>query len=248
MLMNLIDFDMDIQQAISAPRIAFMEPRFARGGPEPSQPPPSMRANRARICAHTWTNTASATPTASPSSTTMRENPVRFTGGADPRSAGRGGFWVLSIARSRESTMEIRAYEKKDANEIVHLFHETVHSVNRSDYSREQVEAWAPGRSRRRRVAPAHGRRAKHSSQSEEGGVVGFAELEEMDTWTCSTCGVIVWAWCRAEFVSGHRTVRPAPGPPPDLHRSQHYGPSVFRAARLSYVCASKKSGGGASG
>jgi hypothetical protein len=38
----------------------------------------------------------------------------------------------------------IRDYEQVDARAIVRLFYETVHFVNRADYSEEQVEAWAP--------------------------------------------------------------------------------------------------------
>ena len=43
-----------------------------------------------------------------------------------------------------EST-RIREYRAGDAPEIARLFYETVRSVNRADYSEEQVEAWAPG-------------------------------------------------------------------------------------------------------
>jgi hypothetical protein len=38
----------------------------------------------------------------------------------------------------------IRAYQAGDASAIVRLFYETVRSVNRADYSDEQVRAWAP--------------------------------------------------------------------------------------------------------
>ncbi len=41
-------------------------------------------------------------------------------------------------------TTEIRDYEAGDAPEIARLFYETVCSVNRADYSEEQVVAWAP--------------------------------------------------------------------------------------------------------
>lgn len=74
--------------------------------------------------------------------------------------------------------MEIRDYKEGDAEEIAHLFHETVHSVNRPDYSREQVEAWAPeipdaAEWHRRMVA------GKTLVAEQAGEVVGFAELEE---------------------------------------------------------------------
>ena len=41
-------------------------------------------------------------------------------------------------------TTRIRYYEAEDALQIARLFYETVRSVNRADYSEEQVQAWAP--------------------------------------------------------------------------------------------------------
>lgn len=41
--------------------------------------------------------------------------------------------------------MEIRVYRKEDIREIVELFYHTVHTVNREDYSQEQLDAWADG-------------------------------------------------------------------------------------------------------
>ena len=74
--------------------------------------------------------------------------------------------------------MEIRAYKPSDAPGISRLFYETVRSVNLADYSEEQVEAWAP-----RVPDPGewHVRMAARRTlvAVEDGGVVGFAELEE---------------------------------------------------------------------
>ena len=72
----------------------------------------------------------------------------------------------------------IRAYQAGDASAIVRLFYETVRSVNRADYSDEQVRAWAPS------VPDPNGWHARMAGRltlvAEEGGeVVGFAELEE---------------------------------------------------------------------
>ncbi len=73
---------------------------------------------------------------------------------------------------------KVRAYRAEDAPEIVGLFYETVRSVNRADYTEEQVEAWAP------RVPDAgewHARMAgRRTLVAEEGDeVVGFVELED---------------------------------------------------------------------
>jgi putative acetyltransferase len=75
-------------------------------------------------------------------------------------------------------TVRIRDYEAGDAPEVVRLFYETVRSVNRADYSDEQVRAWAPG-------VPDpdewHARMVTRKTlvAEEDGQVVGFAELEE---------------------------------------------------------------------
>jgi putative acetyltransferase len=81
------------------------------------------------------------------------------------------------MIRTAVQNRGIRNYEAGDAPEIVRLFFETVHSVNRADYSNEQLEAWAAG-------VPDpeewHARMAgRRTLVAEEGGeVVGFAELE----------------------------------------------------------------------
>ena len=72
----------------------------------------------------------------------------------------------------------IRDYEQVDAPAIARLFYETIRSVNRADYSEEQVEAWAPA------IPDAgewHERMAgRRTLVAAEGGeVVGFCELEE---------------------------------------------------------------------
>ena len=40
--------------------------------------------------------------------------------------------------------IRIRDYEHGDAVTIVHLFFNTIHSINQLDYSVEQVQAWSP--------------------------------------------------------------------------------------------------------
>ncbi len=42
--------------------------------------------------------------------------------------------------------MEIRRYTQEDCSEILELFYETVHNVNKRDYSQIQLDAWADGR------------------------------------------------------------------------------------------------------
>lgn len=40
--------------------------------------------------------------------------------------------------------MFLREYAPSDTEEVINLFRDTVRSVNSADYTREQVEAWAP--------------------------------------------------------------------------------------------------------
>ena len=75
-------------------------------------------------------------------------------------------------------SVRIRGYEAGDAPEIVRLFYQTVRSVNRADYSEEQVEAWAPGvPDEDEWHARMIGRRTLVAE--EDGEVIGFAELED---------------------------------------------------------------------
>lgn len=40
--------------------------------------------------------------------------------------------------------MKIRRFQDEDISQIVNLFYDTVHSVNKKDYSKEQLNVWAP--------------------------------------------------------------------------------------------------------
>ena len=74
--------------------------------------------------------------------------------------------------------MHIRDYRRGDAEAIVRLFYETIHSVNLGDYSQAQVDAWAPAVPdpeawHQRMIA----RRTLVAIR--DGEVVGFADLED---------------------------------------------------------------------
>jgi gamma-glutamyltranspeptidase / glutathione hydrolase len=85
MLMNFIDFDMDIQQAIAAPRIGFIEPDWlaAEGGiPEP------VRAELAALGHNVYVEPELGNAHGLTVEYGAGGEPVRFSGGADPRAAG----------------------------------------------------------------------------------------------------------------------------------------------------------------
>lgn len=74
--------------------------------------------------------------------------------------------------------MKIRKYQEQDLDAIVKLFYDTVHSVNRKDYTEEQVCAWADGR-----VDTEMWNRSfeEHTTvvAEQEGEIVGFGDMDE---------------------------------------------------------------------
>ncbi|MFQ5631463.1 MAG: gamma-glutamyltransferase, partial [bacterium] len=85
MVMNLIDFEMDIQQAIAAPRISFIEPDWLAVEEKISE---SVR-NELQAMGHKI-RTVRGLGNAHGLAIEYGKNgkPVRFTGGADPRGQG----------------------------------------------------------------------------------------------------------------------------------------------------------------
>ena len=86
MIMNLIDFDMDVQQAISAPRFSFRT-ELVRGGGRHA----CLRSGRAR--GHGPRRLRRRVGLGNAHGLTIEygprsRRPVRFTGGADPRGEG----------------------------------------------------------------------------------------------------------------------------------------------------------------
>lgn len=73
--------------------------------------------------------------------------------------------------------MRIRLYSESDFEEILALFFETVRTVNRRDYSDEQVRAWAPDRPDRVRWKKSFSDKSVFLAES-DGKVLGFGELE----------------------------------------------------------------------
>ena len=72
--------------------------------------------------------------------------------------------------------MELRPYQPQDLDAILELFYETVHAVNRRDYSPSQLDAWAPKQPDRDRWAQSLA--AHYTVVAVAGGTVaGFADL-----------------------------------------------------------------------
>jgi putative acetyltransferase len=88
--------------------------------------------------------------------------------------------------------IQVRNYKQSDAASIVRLFYDTIHSINRRDYSAEQVNAWAP-------TIPDptiwHHRMIARSTlvAEQDGDLLGFAEMEPR--------GHLDMIYCRGDVV-----------------------------------------------
>lgn len=73
--------------------------------------------------------------------------------------------------------MKIRNYMSTDYDEIVDLFFNTVHSINKSDYSTQQLNAWATGNVDKTKW---HNSFLEHYTVVAEldGKIVGFGDLD----------------------------------------------------------------------
>ena len=77
-----------------------------------------------------------------------------------------------------ERKMIVRKYKETDCRETAALFYETVHNVNRRDYSRRQCEAWAP---EKRNLTAWNERFLRHFSfvAVEDGKIIGFGDIDD---------------------------------------------------------------------
>ncbi|MEZ2304049.1 MAG: GNAT family N-acetyltransferase [Microcoleus sp.] len=87
--------------------------------------------------------------------------------------------------------MKVRNYEIGDTEQIIKLFYETVHQVNIQDYTKAQVDAWAPVDSDRENWVKSLSN--KFTFVATEGDIIaGFGELE--------TNGHIDRFYCHKDF------------------------------------------------
>lgn len=71
----------------------------------------------------------------------------------------------------------IRDYQASDSIQIAELFYQTIHTVNRIDYTPEELQAWAPAIEQQRWKARLQ--RTKPIIAEKQGIIMGFAELED---------------------------------------------------------------------
>ena len=83
--------------------------------------------------------------------------------------------------------MKIRLFEKKDAEKIAQLFYETVREINIRDYSKAQVQAWAPDNIHFRDWENRCSDRFTYVAD-DKGVIAGFGELEPNGHIDCFYC------------------------------------------------------------
>jgi putative acetyltransferase len=83
--------------------------------------------------------------------------------------------------------MEIRLFHPQDAEQVALLFHETIHEINRRDYSGSQVKAWAPDNLYFRDWAKVCATRFTYVADK-AGLILGFGELEVNGHIDCFYC------------------------------------------------------------
>lgn len=83
--------------------------------------------------------------------------------------------------------MQIRLFEERDAEQVAQLFHDTVRAINIRDYSRSQVEAWAPNDIHFRDWVAICSQRITYVAD-DQGTIAGFGELEPHGHIGCFYC------------------------------------------------------------
>ncbi len=75
--------------------------------------------------------------------------------------------------------MEIRKFQASDISQIVQLFYGTVHSVNKKDYTQEQLDAWASKEDEELRLASWRESMSNNIAFVAliEGIIVGFSDM-----------------------------------------------------------------------
>ena len=83
--------------------------------------------------------------------------------------------------------MRVRTYEISDTKQIVKLFYDTVHEVNIRDYTKAQVDAWAPANIDLETWTKSLN--SKYTFVAEEADkILGFGELEASGHIDCFYC------------------------------------------------------------
>lgn len=88
----------------------------------------------------------------------------------------------------QEQALKIRVYQEADAPVLAELYYQTIHQINRQDYSAEQVNAWAPEASRQADKWREKWKKLAPMVAVMGDKIVGFAEFESNGHIDCFYC------------------------------------------------------------
>lgn len=89
--------------------------------------------------------------------------------------------------------MNIRTYRISDTQAIMQLFYDTIHTINRRDYTKAQIDAWAPETMEVEAWVKglSHDRKVVYVAEVSVAGkeqIIGFGELENDGHIDCFYC------------------------------------------------------------
>ena len=74
--------------------------------------------------------------------------------------------------------IEVRPYKSSDAQDLAQIYYNTIHQVNAKDYSKIQLDAWAPESSAEAEYWVKKLKKTNPLVAISNGTIVGFAEFE----------------------------------------------------------------------
>ena len=95
--------------------------------------------------------------------------------------------YIVVAAVNAIALMQIRLFRPQDTDQIAQLFHQTVHQINRRDYSSSQCLAWSPEDIYFRDWATVCASRYTFVAEIENA-ITGFGELEANGHIDCFYC------------------------------------------------------------
>ncbi|MCB1113089.1 MAG: GNAT family N-acetyltransferase [Chlamydiales bacterium] len=82
----------------------------------------------------------------------------------------------------------VRSYDEQDTEELAKIFYNTIHNINCRDYTKEQLDVWAPKTSLQPQGWLKKFQRTNPFVATANGQIVGFAEFEPNGHIDCFYC------------------------------------------------------------
>lgn len=82
----------------------------------------------------------------------------------------------------------VRPYKRSDAQDLAHIYYNTIHQVNAKDYSKIQLDAWAPEKRGQAEYWLKRSEKMNPLIATSNETVVGFAEFEPNGHIDCFYC------------------------------------------------------------